>query len=232
MKGILKHTHKFILVTFFMSTNVFADTFLYFKPNYKGNYYKVETPATGTFSIVNIDAREWKSYGFPNYNDLVSSYKVNDHDVCFMYDGKPYFSGMEAYTYGPTSIQYLSDDNFNNAISSFAVFRDYLTDLWGSCAFEYRAMFYGKPNRTGEMFPLFLFIDRQFDGEGLPKLMNFNDRVSSVFLPANTTVCLFKGKDYQGDSLELSTPGTEMIFNLSDYGFDDQVTSFKPGACN
>lgn len=114
---------------------------------------------------------------------------------------------------------------FKNRATSYAVFP-------GPCDLDNRITFYRNYNGESDKFPAFIAYQNSFidstDQNGLNEVGKFDNRISSVYLPAGAAVTLYQYRDYQGLQLTLSnTTSIGKMYNLSDYGFNDRTSSYK-----
>lgn len=62
----------------------------------------------------------------------------------------------------------------------------------------------------------------------MPKLASrWNDKIRSVWVGEGITLIIYEHADYKGESVELSGSGSGTLFNLSKFGFDNTMSSFK-----
>ena len=62
----------------------------------------------------------------------------------------------------------------------------------------------------------------------MPKLASrWNDNIRSVWVGEGITLIIYEHANYKGESVELNGSGNGTLFNLSDFGFDNAMSSFE-----
>ncbi|MFC3200907.1 hypothetical protein ACFOEW_03615 [Alteromonas oceani] len=187
---------------------------------YTGNYY----PSNFAGNKFELDIRDYDT-------NCPSGGCVNDNiDSVSVDSGECVILGRDSYFFNDWVVLDQQDNPdlgwFKNRATSYAVFP-------GPCDLDNRIIFYRNTNGESDKFPAFIAYGAAdplspFVPNGLPEVGKFNDRFSSVYLPAGAAVTLYQHSNYQGLSLTLSnTTSIGKMYNLTDYGFNDRTSSYE-----
>jgi hypothetical protein len=178
-----------------------ASVFFYADSNFSGGI--VDGVASPTQSNAEYRAWLWD-------NDELSSVVFNGNSECVLLAKDSIFRGNWLFLTEDTPS--LGALGWNDKVSSTVSF---ITN--NGCNESAIGVLYRNANGQNAKFPLV--------PGGRAEVMHwFNDRASSIRVPAGMTIILFENKNYGGDFIEFSGDG--QIVNLSDYGWNDKVSSF------
>ncbi|CNI42585.1 exotoxin [Yersinia mollaretii] len=176
-----KHFPLFFLMLSMLSFDVLAD-----QPKvcfYKDSYYNGASICATEGSLVNILALKW--------NDRISSISVPKGMIVTVYEDGD-FAGRSLTL--KESIDFLSskgDKGLNDAISSFSIKN-------AACFYEYDQYFGDSMCLSGgEKMDLYKGQESHVD-------RSLNDRVSSIKVPKNMQITLFKDDNYNGEEITLT----------------------------
>jgi len=163
--------------------------------------------------------------GVENFNDAASALCVPDGYRLVLYEDN-YFRGRKMSIDGPDMVLSLGDrqtqggGNWNDKISSLKMVdlhsKKEVYDAQNECA------------RTA-----LIFSDWHFRGESILLSANiqnlnsnaFNDRITSLCVPAGRTLTLWEHADYKGE--RISIVGPMFVQTLNDRGWNDRVSSVQ-----
>ncbi|EEQ09990.1 Beta-gamma-crystallin [Yersinia mollaretii ATCC 43969] len=195
-----KHFPLFFLMLSMLGFDVLAD-----QPKvcfYKDSYYNGASICATEGSLVNILPLKW--------NDRISSISVSKGMIVTVYEDGD-FAGRSLTL--KESIDFLSSKGakgLNDAISSFSI-------KHAACFYEYDQYFGGSMCLSGgEKMDLYKGLESHID-------RSLNDRVSSIKVPKNMQVTLFKDDNYNGDKITLAE--NYLLAELEDLDMDYAITS-------
>lgn len=202
-----------------ISFSAFSTVTFYDHSDYIQQIYRFNQPVEANVNDYELDIRDLDRHknsrcgfdaAFPCLNDKINSVYITSSE-CVILGRDSYFFNDWVVLDGQSSPNL---GWFNNRATSYAVFE-------GPCDLENRIIFYRDSNGRGDKFPAFISSQE-------PEVGKFNDRFSSIYLPAGAKVELFRNSNYGGSSLPLhnSTNSGQMI-NLKDHGFNDRTSSYK-----
>lgn len=116
------------------------------------------------------------------------------------------------------NIPSLSPFGMNDKISSFAMFEP---SFYHQCKESSIAVMYEHGNGSGRKYPL-------VPGAIQPNIGYFNDKASSVYIPARTNITFYEHSSLRGASITLS--GNGGIIDLHAHGWGDRASSFSVDA--
>lgn len=169
---------------------------------YKDSHYNGDSICATEGDIINILPLKW--------NDRISSISVPKGMVVTVYEDGD-FSGLSLTL--KESVDLLSskgEKGFNDAISSFSI-------KHAACFYEYDQFLGGSICLSGgEKIDLYKGLESHID-------RSLNDRISSIKVPENMQVTLFKDDNYNGDEITLTED--YLLSELEDLNMDYSVTS-------
>lgn len=169
---------------------------------YKDSHYNGDSICATEGDIINILPLKW--------NDRISSISVPKGMVVTVYEDGD-FSGLSLTL--KESVDLLSskgEKGFNDAISSFSI-------KHAACFYEYDQFLGGSICLSGgEKIDLYNGLESHID-------RSLNDRISSIKVPENMQVTLFKDDNYNGDEITLTED--YLLSELEDLNMDYSVTS-------
>jgi len=154
------------------------------------------------------------------WNDEISSVWIQNGYKVTIYEHIE-FEGKSHTLYGKQGgVMYnLSDIGFNDKVSAYVVERDIDTSADDRTTGNAVCKFYEHQNGGGSFFQSGA-MNSNYIGN------RWNDKISSVWVRSGFRVTIYKNKDFDGETYTLYGRGSGTLYNLSDIGFNDSISSY------
>lgn len=169
---------------------------------YKDSNFNGESICAAEGNIVNILPLRW--------NDRISSISVPKGMIVTVYEDGDFAGQSVTLKESVDLLSFKGEKGFNDAISSFSI-------KHAACFYEYDQFFGGSICLSGgERIDLYKGNESHID-------RSLNDRVSSIKVPRNMQVTLFKDDNFNGEEITLTED--YLLAELEDLGMDYAITS-------
>ncbi|GEM_PF-1893453 len=155
-----------------------------------------------------------------SWNDEISSVWIQNGYKVTIYEHAD-FEGKSHTMYGKRggALYNLEDIGFNDKMSSYTVERDIDTGAGDKTTGNAVCKFYEHQNGGGSSFQSGAMNSNSIGNR-------WNDKISSVWVRSGFRVTIYKNKDFDGETYTLYGRGSGTLYNLSDIGFNDSISSY------